>query len=96
MKRVILTNSELLVQVFEHLGLTQPGDYATDHLTKEEARDCHVIGTDVPYDIAASAAYVTIVTINLPYEKRFQEQPVNVLLAAVDSIDTYIVRKENP
>lgn len=70
--KTVITRHPALVQHLIEIGLISPDSAVIAHATAEDVRDKHVIGV-LPLSLAAEAASVTEIPMNLPAELRGKE-----------------------
>lgn len=87
---VVVTRHSALVEWLKMQGLITGDEPVVEHATSNDVRGKHVIGV-LPLHLAAEAASVTVVDLDLPPEKRGEELSVADMDLYVVSITTYRV-----
>lgn len=92
METIVVTRHTALVDYLQEIGLVPAGVSVVAHATPEIVKGKHVIGV-LPFHLAALAACVTVVTLNLPAEKRGVELSLEDVRKFADKPVTYQVTK---
>jgi hypothetical protein len=89
---VILSPYEAFPELAMATGLAPADCRCLSECTGEDIRHCHVISDQLPLTVAAYAAVVTIIPLNLPPELQTRQAPLSVLTKFAGAPCTYWVR----
>jgi hypothetical protein len=87
---VIVTRHPAFLELLRRRGLVPPNTPVVEHATPEDVRGRHVFG-QLPLELAALAASLTTICIDVPQEMRGQELPLEWLLLHAGEARTYRV-----
>lgn len=94
MREIVITRHPALVAYLQEIGMVDDGVRVITHATPADVRGKHVIGV-LPLRLAALAASVTEVTLDIPAELRGQELTLDQIRQYAGEPATYVVaRKE--
>jgi putative CRISPR-associated protein (TIGR02620 family) len=93
MNTIIVTRHKGLVQYLIETGVITAETPVLSHVTSKDVEDKHVIGV-LPMHLAALAATVTEIPLDIPAELRGQELDLEQVRAFAGSPTKYSVRKE--
>lgn len=92
-QNIIVTRHAALVAYLLERGYIKPGSYdVIPHIYPEQARGRHIIG-NVPLHVAAVAASVTNIPLNIPFEMRGRELTLEEIRKYAMPAKTYFVRE---
>jgi len=94
MKTVVITRHASLVQYLCECGITDGSEPVITHATAADVAGNHVIGV-LPLSLAAMAASVTEVPLNLTPEDRGKELPIERLREVAGEPVTHVVLKKD-
>jgi putative CRISPR-associated protein (TIGR02620 family) len=93
MKIVVITRHASLVTYLREIGVLTDADVnVIAQATPDDVRDAHVIGV-LPLHLAALAAQVTTLDLDLPPELRGKELALEQLRECARGTTTYVVRR---
>ena len=95
MEKVVVTRHRALVDYLIEEGIVSEDVPVLTHATMDDVRGKHVIGV-LPLRLAAAAAVVTEVPLNLPPELRGKELTVEEVRRYAGPPVTYEVRRADP
>ena len=91
--KLVVTRHPALVEYLKETGLISDGDYELiAHATVEDVKGKDVIGV-LPINLAAEAASVTDVPLNIPAERRGQELGLSEVRAYAGPPRKYVVKE---
>ena len=93
MDTIIITRHPALLQYLLELGVVPEGTPVLSHATVEDVRDKHVYGV-LPMRLAAEAAALTEVSMNVPAEWRGTELSLEQIKACDPTLATYVIIRE--
>ncbi len=91
MKKLVITQHKGLVEFLIEKGIVEEGCEVIAHATKEDVKDRHVVGV-LPLNLAAHAASVTSVAMNIPLELRGKDLSLEQMREYAGEVTTYEVR----
>lgn len=89
---VVVTRHAALVEYLSERGLVSGDLRVIAHATAQDVQGQHVVGV-LPLHLAAEAASVTEVTLDLRPDQRGRELTVEELRAAARGVQRYVVRR---
>ena len=92
METVIVTRHAALLQYLIEQGVVNSTTHVVAHATAEDVRGKHVFGV-LPMRLAAEAAMLTEVSMNVPAEWRGQELTLDQIRACSPCLTTYVVHR---
>ena len=90
MDTVIVTRHPALLQYLHELGVVAEGTPILSHATADDVRCKHVYGV-LPMRLAAEAAALTEVSMNVPAEWRGTELSLEQIKACGPTLTTYVI-----
>lgn len=93
MDTIIITRHPALLQYLRELGVVHEDTPVLSHATAEDVRCKHVYGV-LPMRLAAEAAALTEVSMNVPAEWRGTELSLEQIKACDPTLTTYVVIRE--
>lgn len=89
---LVVTRHQALVDYLVEQGAVAPGSRVVEHATEDDVRGQHVVGV-LPIHLAALAASVTMVPMELRPEQRGRELTLEEVRAAAGRLTRYVVRE---
>ena len=96
MKKIIITRHEAFVPFLKTLGVITPNEEfeVIDHITSNDViANKNVITSGLPLHLCAMAHKVTIVTLNIPFEKRGKELSIKNMESFFKGVKTFEVKE---
>lgn len=94
MDTIIITRHPALLQYLLELGVVPEGTPVLSHATVDDVCGKHVYGV-LPMRLAAEAAALTEVSMNVPAEWRGTELSLEQIKACDPTLTTYVIIREN-
>lgn len=92
MKNIVITRHQALIAYLQEIGMVEEGVRVITHATEADVRGKHVIGV-LPLRLAALAASVTEVPLDIPAELRGQELSLDQIRQYAGEPATYVVAR---
>jgi len=93
MQKLVVTRHQALVAYLKEVGLVDEGVVVLSHVTEDDVAGRHVVGV-LPLRLAALAASVTEVSLNLPQELRGTELSIEQVRQYAGKPASYVVRSK--